>query len=254
MRRKGEQSIAFMITRSVWPWSQTEGSLSFCNKSNKSKAALTMRGFNANLFITNIRQQRHCGVDRFADKLHMRRISRVHLGIYKQTEQEMMGLGDGSGITHTHTCLTALCPGLPRWAGTRKVKPIWILLEQETVSGSGISLATCKSTHRSRQITMPAPHHSVFYRPDALPATQPTASKHWRRDGSGINHMQTICTSLQTDNHTNTSSRRRWWGFGDGSGITSLTLWFNVKTDRTKLQCCKHKQTWLSEMLHVLIV
>ena len=42
--------------------------------------------------------------------------------------------------THTHTHrLTALCPGLPRWAGTRKVKPVWILLEQEIVSGSGIS-------------------------------------------------------------------------------------------------------------------
>ena len=26
--------------------------------------------------------------------------------------------------THTHTRLTALFPGLPRWAGTRKVKPI----------------------------------------------------------------------------------------------------------------------------------
>ena len=26
--------------------------------------------------------------------------------------------------THTHTRLTALCPGLPRWAGTRKVKPV----------------------------------------------------------------------------------------------------------------------------------
>ena len=25
--------------------------------------------------------------------------------------------------THTHTRLTALCPGLPGWAGTRKVKP-----------------------------------------------------------------------------------------------------------------------------------
>ena len=25
---------------------------------------------------------------------------------------------------------------------------------------------------------MPAPHRSVFYMPDALPATQPTASKH----------------------------------------------------------------------------
>jgi len=41
--------------------------------------------------------------------------------------------------THTHTHLTALFPGLPRWAGTRKVKPIWILMKQETVSGSGIT-------------------------------------------------------------------------------------------------------------------
>ena len=38
----------------------------------------------------------------------------------------------------------------------------------------------CMSASRSRQITMPVPHHSVFYRPDALPAAQPTASKHWR--------------------------------------------------------------------------
>ena len=83
--------------------------------------------------------------------------------------------------THTHTRLTALCPGLPRWAGTRKVKPIWILLKQETVSGSGISCAVCKSATRSSQITTPAPHHSVFYRLDALPAAQPTASKHWRQ-------------------------------------------------------------------------
>jgi len=64
--------------------------------------------------------------------------------------------------THTHTGLTALCPGLPRRVSTRKVKPIWILLKQETVSGSGISWAICKSAPRSRQIAMPAPHHSVF--------------------------------------------------------------------------------------------
>ena len=84
--------------------------------------------------------------------------------------------------THTHTHLTALCPGLPgwAWAGTRKVKPIWILLKQETVSGSGISWDICKSAPCSRPMTMPVPHHSVFYRPDALPAAQPTASKHWR--------------------------------------------------------------------------
>ena len=28
--------------------------------------------------------------------------------------------------THTHNRLTALFPGLPGWASTRKVKPIWI--------------------------------------------------------------------------------------------------------------------------------
>ena len=76
--------------------------------------------------------------------------------------------------THTHTRLTALCPGLPGSAGTREIKPSWISLNQETVSGSGISWAICKSAPRST----PAPHHSVFYRPDALPAAKPTASKH----------------------------------------------------------------------------
>ena len=83
-------------------------------------------------------------------------------------------------FTHTHIRLTALFPGLPGWASTRKVKPIWILLEQETVSSSRISWAICKSAPRSRQITIPAPHHLDFYRPDALPATQPTVSVHWR--------------------------------------------------------------------------
>ena len=39
-------------------------------------------------------------------------------------------------------------------------------------------LGICKSAPRSRQITTPAPHHSIFYRPDALPAAKPTASKH----------------------------------------------------------------------------
>ena len=48
---------------------------------------------------------------------------------------------------------------------------MWILLKQETVSGSGISWAICMSASRSREITTPAPHDLVFYRPDALPAT-----------------------------------------------------------------------------------
>jgi len=62
--------------------------------------------------------------------------------------------------------------------------------KQEAVSGSGISQAIYKSAPRYRQATMsPAPHHSVFsarcniyisrlfYRPYAILAAQPTASK-----------------------------------------------------------------------------
>jgi len=63
------------------------------------------------------------------------------------------------------------------------------------VSGSGISWAICTSAPCSRQITMPVPHHSVFYRPDALPAAQPTASKHWRlviRHQFTINRWRTV--------------------------------------------------------------
>ena len=80
-----------------------------------------------------------------------------------------------SSHSHTHTRLTALCPGLPRWAGTRKVKPIWILLEQETVSGSDISWAICKSAPRSRQITAPALHYSSFVQA-GCPSCRPTNS------------------------------------------------------------------------------
>jgi len=77
--------------------------------------------------------------------------------------------------THTHTRLTTLCPSLPGWADTRKVKPVWTLLEQETVSGTGISWAICKSAPHSRQITMPAPHYWSFLRA-GCPSCRPTNS------------------------------------------------------------------------------
>jgi len=82
--------------------------------------------------------------------------------------------------THTHTRLTALFPGPPGWAGTRKVKPIWISLKQETMSGSGISWTICKSAPCSRQITTPVPHHSVFFtgRMPFLPPNQQCQSTH----------------------------------------------------------------------------
>jgi len=86
-------------------------------------------------------------------------------GKYKEAEplcKRALVIREKVTMQHTHTRLTAFFPGLPGSAGTRKVKPIWILLKQETVSGSGISWVICKSASCSRQITTPAPHHSVF--------------------------------------------------------------------------------------------
>ena len=69
------------------------------------------------------------------------------------------------------------------------------------MSGSGISWAVCKSAPCSRQITTPAPHHSVFYRPDALPAAQPTASKHWRHETLLI--LFFLCATLRFKHQLN---------------------------------------------------
>ena len=108
-------------------------------------------------------------------------------------------------ITQTHHHHHTFNGPLSGWASTRKVEPIWILLEQETLSGSGISWAICKSAPRSRETTTP-----VFYRPDALPAAQPTASKHWRQyyiDTHIHNHFMAI-SQVYLDYHPQTCSRK----------------------------------------------
>jgi len=60
---------------------------------------------------------------------------------------------------------------------TKKVKTNLDLLEQEIVSGSGICWAIWKSAPHADNHTN-TPPLSFFYRPDALPDAQPTASKH----------------------------------------------------------------------------
>jgi len=86
-----------------------------------------------------------------------------------------------------HYYMVSLKPGtftLPLFRTTQvsqyqKGKTNLNLLEQETLSGSDISWAMCKSAPQPRQTTTPT-LHQVFYKPDALPATQPIASKYWR--------------------------------------------------------------------------
>ena len=98
--------------------------------------------------------------------------------LYTYTTSPMLTYTVCQQTTHTQTHpFNGPFSRTTRVSQYQKVKPNCILLKQETMSGSGIRWAICKSAPRSRQITTPAPNHSVSYRPDALPAAQPTASK-----------------------------------------------------------------------------
>ena len=97
------------------------------------------------------------------------------------------------------------------------------------MSGTGIRWAICKCASRSRQITTPAPYHSDFYRPDALPATQPTASKHWRqceRNKSDDNKLAMVngCTKV--------TMPATWWSPEFGTKFQSEVLYMQIS-----LQC-----------------
>ena len=87
----------------------------------------------------------------------------------------------------------------------QKVKPIWILQKQQTVSGSGISWAICKSAPRSRHTTTPAPHHSVFLQA-GCPSCRPTNSVKALKAGIPIHTCKssTHTHTLQADNHAST--------------------------------------------------
>ena len=76
--------------------------------------------------------------------------------------------------THTHACthpFNGPLSGTTRVSRYQKVKPMWILLKQLGY------MQVCTSFQTDNHArTSPL----SFYRPDALPAAQPTASKNWR--------------------------------------------------------------------------
>jgi len=69
-------------------------------------------------------------------------------------------------LSHTHSFNGPLSP-TTRVSWYQKGKTN---LDVTEARDRGVSWAVCTSAPCSRRITMPAPHRSVFYRPDALPA------------------------------------------------------------------------------------
>ena len=129
---------------------------------------------------------------------------------------------------HTHTHLYNGPLSGTTWVSQyQKGKTNLDLLKQEIMCGSGISWAICKSAPCSRQMTMPAPHYSVFYRPDALPAVQPTVSKHWR------------ITHTHTHTHTHTRLTAFFTGLPGWAGTRKVKpIWILLKQETVSGSGC----------------
>ena len=83
--------------------------------------------------------------------------------------------------TRTHTRpFNGLLSGTTQVSRYQKGKTNLDFTEPRSSEWQWHQLAICNSAPHSTEITTPAPLHSVFYGPDALPVAQPTASEHWR--------------------------------------------------------------------------
>ena len=99
-----------------------------------------------------------------------------------------------------HKRFTALFPGPPGWVSARR--ELMDFMVQGKIN-RGRHTDHPDGRHSIRTNQCPLPPSPIFYRPDALPATQPTVLKHWRQHTSVLitivyPHFQTTTTNSVT--------------------------------------------------------
>jgi len=106
-------------------------------------------------------------------------------------------LPSGSIYAHTHTRLTALCPVLRGWAGTRKVRPMWIYCSKR----QWVAVASvCKCAHRLRQITI-ANIPPLSFLQAGCPSCCPTNSVKALKATDGVKHNHSILSKASNVFH-----------------------------------------------------
>jgi len=96
---------------------------------------------------------------------------------HRSVSAYIVWLGMLSHYHHNH--FTALFPGPPGWAGARR-EPLDFMVQGKINGGRHTDRPAGRHFIRFNQC-LPPPSSHIFYRPDALPAAQPTASEHWRQ-------------------------------------------------------------------------
>ena len=82
------------------------------------------------------------------------------------------------GVSDHHNHFTALFPGPPGWAGARR-ELLDFMVQGKINRGRHTDHPAGRHSIRTKQC--PPPPSPILYMLDALPATQPAASKHWRQ-------------------------------------------------------------------------
>ena len=124
--------------------------------------------------------------------------------------------------THTHTHLTALFPGLPGWACTRKVKTNLDFTEARNSKWQWHQLGHIQVCTLLQTDNHTNTSSLNFYRPGALPDSQPTMSKHWRQQKS--NKQKNRGNIINTLNASVPLVLWRCW-LGGRKGIRPVKNW-----------------------------
>ena len=141
--------------------------------------------------------------------------------------------------THTHL-FNGPFSGTTRVSQYQKSETNLDLLKQDTLSGSGISWAICESASHSRQITMPVPHHSSFFKgqmPFLPPYQQRQSTTDYNTcDNNNLSYVQ----QLVTDHHSWLCSHATWLHHWHKDAAACLTC-LNIDSKRPWLQLsCDH--------------
>ena len=137
-------------------------------------------------------------------------------------------------ILYFPTCLSVHFKGhFSRWTSVSRF--YFVEAKDDGSGGDNWSYKSCKAPINS---SPPTNQHPVFYRPDVLPVTQPTVSKHWRE----INTYICPCYSVTNYFH------QRGYVLTSICVSVCLSLWLSVSLSICLLTGWGHPVRWWASL------